>query len=230
MDQKSLVGAVDGAIAIFVKTPGLSPVKTRLAAGIGQEQAEQFYQLSIKAIESAVAGCVGQWPLMTPYWAVAEKEALGNPLWGSFQKLWQGEGELGDRLFNIYDAILKKHRFAILVGADSPQLPVRLLVRTVELLNRPGFVLGQALDGGFYLFGGKTPVSLESWRGVPYSKSDTASLLREKVAQLDLISDLPRLTDVDTIQDFKALDADFENGAGLTPEQVAVWDWIRRKL
>jgi len=36
-------------LAIFAKTPGLSPVKTRLAASIGDEKACEFYQYSVAA-------------------------------------------------------------------------------------------------------------------------------------------------------------------------------------
>lgn len=32
----------DVAIAVFIKTPGLSPIKTRLAEGIGSEKAIEF--------------------------------------------------------------------------------------------------------------------------------------------------------------------------------------------
>ncbi len=45
---------MSAAIAIFVKTPGLSPVKTRLAATIGEEKAKEFYLLSLKAVEKTV--------------------------------------------------------------------------------------------------------------------------------------------------------------------------------
>jgi glycosyltransferase A (GT-A) superfamily protein (DUF2064 family) len=229
MDQRPHLSASDGAIAVFVKTPGLSPVKTRLSAGIGKEGAESFYRYSIKAIESVVKSCVQQRPLLTPYWAVAEEEAIESPLWKGFQNLWQGEGDLGDRLFKIYNAILERHRFAILIGADSPQMPVNILVRTVDLLDEPGFVVGNAADGGFYLFGGQVPVSLNSWKAVPYSQSDTAFLLRRMLAPLNRVHDLPELSDVDTIQDLKHLAEEFEGGADLTPEQLMVWEWILRR-
>ena len=38
-------------LGIFAKTAALSPVKTRLAASIGKAEAEQFYHLSVLAIE-----------------------------------------------------------------------------------------------------------------------------------------------------------------------------------
>ena len=42
------------AIAIFVKTPGLSPIKTRLAKTLGQVAAENAYRLSVKSIKATV--------------------------------------------------------------------------------------------------------------------------------------------------------------------------------
>ena len=47
------------ALAIFVKTPGLSRIKTRLAAGVGDELAAEFYRLAVEAILAvAQADCV----------------------------------------------------------------------------------------------------------------------------------------------------------------------------
>ncbi len=44
---------MSSAIAIFVKTPSLSPVKTRLAATIGEEKAIEFYLMSLRAVEES---------------------------------------------------------------------------------------------------------------------------------------------------------------------------------
>ena len=56
------------AAAIFVKTPGLSPLKTRLATGIGAAAATDWYRLAARATAAAVA----QLPNLVAYWAVAE--------------------------------------------------------------------------------------------------------------------------------------------------------------
>ena len=39
---------------VFVKTPGLSPLKTRLAKGIGKENAESFFKDSVKQTEKTL--------------------------------------------------------------------------------------------------------------------------------------------------------------------------------
>ena len=59
------------AIAVFVKTPRLSPVKTRLAASIGTPNAEQLYRLCIGAIEQTLDTTLKNLNA-TPFWAVGE--------------------------------------------------------------------------------------------------------------------------------------------------------------
>ena len=78
------------AVAIFVKTPGLSPLKTRLAASIGQEKAHEFYNLSLNAIRETLTTLD-----ISPYWAIAEKEALNDPMWQDYNRLHTGDGNLG---------------------------------------------------------------------------------------------------------------------------------------
>ena len=75
------------AIAIFVKTPGVSPLKTRLAKTIGKEKAEAFYQLSLKCIIDTLENINIKNIAITPHWAIAEKECLNYPLWNNFKRL-----------------------------------------------------------------------------------------------------------------------------------------------
>ncbi|MBV8852583.1 MAG: DUF2064 domain-containing protein, partial [Sinobacteraceae bacterium] len=135
-------------LAIFVKTPGFSPVKTRLAAGMGKHAAEEFHRLSALAV-----GAIGQAarPEITPYWAVAEFEALHSPLWKNLPTIWQGSGGLGERLHCVHEALLERHDIAFLCGADAPQLAVRALHAARETLEQSQvqFILGPTHDGGF---------------------------------------------------------------------------------
>ena len=72
------------AIAIFAKTIGLSPVKTRLAVSIGQDKAEQFYRLSIACIEDVLRAVVSENPSIFPHWVLAEEEGPTHFAFGSF--------------------------------------------------------------------------------------------------------------------------------------------------
>lgn len=210
-----------GAIAIWVKTPGLSPVKTRLAATIGTEAAEEFYQLSAQAVAAVVRNAASNSPgFVTPYWAVAEADAVSNPAWREFPTIYQGEGGLGARLSHVYATLLQQHPWVIFVGADAPQITAELLGEAAQILDRSkDFVIGPAEDGGYYLFGGATPVARALWVAVPYSASNTLSVFADLLRPVGTIRYLPSLFDVDTADDLARLRPLLAATPGLTPEQ-----------
>lgn len=221
-----------GAIVIFVKTPGYSPLKTRLAQSIGQTRAEQFHCLSAKAV-AAVVQSVSQQKQVTPYWAVAEEAALRDPLWNQFSTISQGVGDLGTRLAHVNRVLSEKHDFVIFLGADAPRLPVAYLIDAVDRLTnvteQPQFVMGPADDGGFYLFGTPICLSQEAWLNVPYSVSNTAERLRAQLAGQGSVHQLPALTDVDTVRELLTMIQKESDETALLPEQRRVLDWIRQQ-
>lgn len=217
------------AVAVFVKTAGLSPVKTRLAASIGSASAEEFHCLSARATESfvrdAVARSRGQ---LTPYWAVAENEGLTSPFWSGFERIWQGEGGLGERLDRVYSTLLEKHNSVLLMGADSPQLRGNVLLEAMALLQKDDqYVIGNADDGGFYLFGGRGEVSREVWLSVPYSAQTTSHVLRAKIQGRGEIFDLAGDFDVDSLAELERLRARLEaDREHATPAQLELLEWL----
>lgn len=220
-----------GAIAVFVKTPGLSPVKTRLAATIGRSSAERFHAISAKAVESVVRRAVSDSSLLAPYWAVAESGALELPQWRSFQTIWQGDGGLGERLARVYDELIQRHRFVLFIGADSPHLSSHLLTESARILSQGAgqtFVIGRAEDGGFHLFGGSAPIERRVWLSVPYSSPETAAKLVEGLNGYGHeIKEMPSLLDVDTEADLERLMLAATTSAGLTSEQSELLRWVQ---
>ncbi|QDV49981.1 TIGR04282 family arsenosugar biosynthesis glycosyltransferase [Gimesia fumaroli] len=221
-----------GAIVIFVKTPGFSPLKTRLAQTIGQAQAEQFHRLSAAAV-AAVVKEVAQQKQVTPYWAVAEEAALPDPLWNQFSTIFQGTGNLGTRLAHVNQVLSETHEFVIFLGADAPQLPVDYLADAVDRLanvaEHPQFVMGPADDGGFYLFGTPICLSRETWLNVPYSAANTGEMLLAQLEGQGNVYRLPVLTDVDTVQELQTIIQEAGDETSLEPEQRQVLDWIRQQ-
>ena len=190
------------AIAVFVKTPGISPVKTRLAATTGTAAAEQFYKLCTEAIRETLETASKTMDVV-PFWAVAEEAGLSNPLWQGFEAIYTGEGCLGQRQHHIYQRLLAKYQRVILIGADSPQLSSRHLKNAIEALNSHSFTLGPAVDGGYYLLAGRAPITRDIWTNVTYSASDTAEQLLTQLPSTAAI--LEPITDVDTIEDISKL-------------------------
>lgn len=209
------------ALAIFVKTPALSPLKTRLAAGVGTDNAHTFYRLSLKAIEHLAQQCD-----VTPYWAVGEKDGLYDPLWDRFQCLHTGEGGLGTRQHHIYSTLLKHHDTVILIGADAPQITPDLIAVAKNAAQKHDFVFGPAHDGGYYLFAGTKDIERSIWETVPWSHETTRAtfegLLPEKP------HNLKALTDVDTKDDLEKMIAEMPNNRNAA--QQGLHDWIKTIL
>ncbi len=217
------------AIAIFVKTPGASPVKSRLAADIGIEKAEEFFKLSLKATEAAVIEAIKKSDgKIEAYWAVAEKDQLTNPLWNSFKTIPQGSGELGERLATIYSKLQKRHKKVFLIGADLPHLDYKTLLRAFyKLTSSSEYVLGETEDGGFYLFGGRRIIERAIWNSIPYSSDQTSAALINKLGKGNFLFLEPNF-DIDYKVDLEKL-VDYPTET-LLKEQLDVIYWAKVNL
>ncbi|MEO6966958.1 MAG: DUF2064 domain-containing protein [Rhodanobacteraceae bacterium] len=220
---------MSAALAIFVKTPGHSPIKTRLAAAIGEDNAIAFYQLAVTAVAQLAARTQEPACALRAYWAVAEAAALDDPVWRALPRIAQGKGNLGARLHHVYSTLQARHGRVLLLGADAPQVTIALLRAASAALDDPAtpFVLGNAHDGGFWLFGGRVPIPEAVWRGVHYSQARTADELRSALMPLGRIAQLPRLTDVDTAPDLGALADALDALPEPLPAQRALRAWLQ---
>ncbi|HET6545794.1 MAG TPA: DUF2064 domain-containing protein [Rhodanobacteraceae bacterium] len=220
---------MNAALAIFTKTFGLSPVKTRLAATLGAPLAAEFHRLTAAAIE-AVARAAGPRLELAVHWAVAERDALDAPCWSGFPRLWQGEGELGARLDRIYSTLQPRHGRVLMIGVDSPQITVNLLEEALARLDDHAtpFALGPAVDGGFWLIAGRIPVATNRWQTVHYSSRRTAGELIAQLAPLGNVARLPTLVDVDTSDDLILMCTALASLPDPLPEQTALLRWVDR--
>lgn len=223
------------AIAVFCKTPGLSPVKTRLGADVGNVNAEEFYRLSVLAIDEVleqVAQKLGH--SVEIFWAVGEQEALKIPIWNSHEAIWTGEGSLGERIHHVYETLLKAHDAVIIIGSDSPQITADYLIVAIEqlILSELDGVIGPCRDGGFVLFGTKRLIGKSIWTKVKYSCEDTlgqlTNLLEQSNYSYHVISSLG---DVDQYDDLVPLLNDFlQMGSIIQPRQLYLFQWLQRLL
>jgi rSAM/selenodomain-associated transferase 1 len=212
------------AIVVFVKTPGFSPIKTRLAVTIGKDKAEEFYNLSIKATEATVTKTQAN-----HYWAVAEHECLNEKLWKNFNVIQSGEGGLGERLHHVYSTLLTTHDAVILLGADCPHMPTSAINIAIKKLKQSPYILGPAVDGGFYLFAGREPISEEVWTSTTYSAETTMSELTEKL-DYENIDTISTLTDVDDIETLQALDTHLHIQLDHSKELLEIKNWIAESI
>ncbi|MCB0341605.1 MAG: glycosyltransferase [Pseudobdellovibrionaceae bacterium] len=193
------------AVAIFVKTPGLSDIKTRLAKGIGAQKAAEFYLQSVATTAMKVKKFAESQPDVFPFWAVAEESGCDHPLWKEFPTIYQGMGGLGERQYKIFSDLINTHDGVVLIGADCPHMPTNTLSDAAKSLSPSGenFVIGPAEDGGYYLFAASKPVAQEIWTGVTYSYEHTRKELEELLRPQGHIIHLPELFDIDTKAEYQ---------------------------
>lgn len=214
------------AVAIFVKTPGLSPVKTRLARSVGRELATELYLASAAAVaESAQRAGIG--PV---YWATAEPAAQAECLWTDLPLVEQGEGDLGSRMHRVLATLIDRHDGGLLLGADAPQLDPTLLRRAGDWLAREfrARVVGPARDGGFWTFGANHPIELERWTRVTYSRPDTLMHFRNSLGSDAEWLELPMLSDLDTKEDMPRVAAELAALPKPLPRQAQLMTMLKQ--
>lgn len=210
-------------IAIFVKTPGLSSVKSRLWPALGRPAAETLY----RRMAVSVAASLKPIPRtsLTRYWALAEDHPAARRHWRRLPTLLQGDGDLGTRMHAVQQALLQKHRAWLLAGADAVLLDARTHLRpALAWLAHPAprLVFGPAEDGGFWLIGGNVALPLTVWQAPRYSSPDALAdlleALRSGPAPPEVLS-LPPASDLDTIEDLPAACAGLMARRALRREQ-----------
>jgi len=212
---------MNGAIAVFVKTPGQSPVKTRLAASLGRENAELFHLTAARSVVSVTQQMKAKTDIKN-YYAVAEQSALEHHYWQDLPCLWQGEGGLGERMAHIYQTLLKKHDYVILVGADIPQMTAKELLKAVDWLihrEQARLTFAPSVDGGFWMLGGNCNIPHNIWTEVVYSRSDTGIQFFNKIDRLGDIKMMSCLRDVDEVHDLIPLRENLTELSEPSPEQ-----------
>tara|TARA_B110001454_G_scaffold218991_1_gene249125 strand:- start:168320 stop:168994 length:675 start_codon:yes stop_codon:yes gene_type:complete len=217
-----------GVLAIFVKTPEFSPVKTRLAQGIGKAKALQFYNQALDA--TAALACHVRFELkdqLDLVWAVAELQGLDSNRWKDLGTVFQGEGSLGERLHTVYDKLIDQYEYVTFMGADSPHIPTSELLNGLNLTKKwrnEKFIIGETFDGGFYFFGGSKPLEKDVWTQVEYSSAQTAQQLESALEKFGGIEKIEKNFDIDTVEDLLRLSS---NKNILLHPQMNLIEWIR---
>lgn len=216
-----------GVLCIFVKTPELSPVKTRLAEGVGRDNALCFYDLALAATAALALRAQAELKSLDVVWAVAEMNGLKSNRWNQFKTISQGEGDLGHRLHQVYSQLITKYDYVAFMGADSPHILDSQLIKALQLtqqLRQDQFVLGETKDGGFYFLGGGQKIPQSAWCSVEYSSPKTSQQLVLQLEKHSVVRKIETDFDIDTRDDLLCLKN--PNGS-LLPEQIRIFDWVQ---
>lgn len=185
----------------MARYPVAGRTKTRLVPALGAQGAAALYAAFLADLGRRLSRLrTGLYWAYTP--AAAPFARLGLP----GEAFPQASGDLGRRLYCVFQRLFAAgHSLVVVIGSDSPHLPVAYLVRAVERLGKADVVLGPADDGGYYLVGMRALNDL--FHGIPWSTGTVlAETLRRAEATGLRVELLPRTFDVDEPADLPRLE------------------------
>ncbi len=173
------------AVIVFAREPISGRTKTRLIPVLGQRGAATLG-------DAFNRDAIAKAKRLRPAHLVIAGDAPGGATRSEyFRKLArqfgarvidQGPGDLGARMARALRPFASAGG-AILFGADTPSLPLRLLARNARLVGVNPVVIAPALDGGYYLVGVRGKLPEEIFEPMKWGGSDvlaaTVARLRE---------------------------------------------------
>lgn len=193
-------------LLLFARVPQPGQVKTRLAATIGEDRALALYRAmledTLERIET-LPESVEVEVAWTAHGAVSGDEL--RKTFGDHSLSMQAGADLGERLIVAFSERFLFHRAEkiVAIGVDDPSIPASLLEAAFALLDSCDWVIGPAVDGGYYLIGCRAEsFAPEVFRQIEWGGADVfAATLRRIEEQNATVSILPRRCDIDLAED-----------------------------
>jgi rSAM/selenodomain-associated transferase 1 len=148
--------AYEKHLGVFVKAPEPGQVKTRLIPPLSGEDASRLYSAFVNDLFERL----GRLKKIrgTVFYAGEELGSLRVTIPKGYEIIRQEGTTLGERLHAAFQRLLSgEDRTAIVIGSDSPDIPIQYIKRAFLKLKHKDVVLGPASDGGYYLVGLKAP-------------------------------------------------------------------------
>jgi rSAM/selenodomain-associated transferase 1 len=142
------------ALIVFCREPLPHLAKTRL---IGRLTPADAASLADAFIVDAIGKAVSVRPSRVVIAASAPDGADGSKYFQRIARRFdaelvdQGRGSLGDRMARALAPFMSSG--ALLIGTDTPSLPLVLLEKSIRALRRNRVVIAPSLDGGYYAVG-----------------------------------------------------------------------------
>lgn len=185
-------------LLIFTRNPELGKVKKRLAAKVGDPAALGIYEFLLKHTASITA------PVDADKQVYYSERVEKNDLWNNtvFEKRQQQGADLGERMMNAFKTGFESgYSNIIIIGSDLYDLSANDIQKAFEALDTSDYVIGPAVDGGYYLLGMKY-LNSEVFKNKAWS---TNSVFEQTIENLknDQITILEERNDIDHYEDLE---------------------------
>ena len=186
------------ALIIFVRHPELGKVKTRLAAGIGNEAALCIYK---KLLEHTLTITKTIEADKFVYYA---DHIVNDDMWQHehYYKLLQENADLGKRIQTAFQTVFDRgYKRVCIIGSDCYELSTEIIDDAFTALDQNDVVVGPAKDGGYYLLGIKE-LHHQLFENKNWSTETVFAETIQTINELNLsFTTLPVLKDVDVVED-----------------------------
>ncbi|ADJ25713.1 Protein of unknown function DUF2064 [Dehalogenimonas lykanthroporepellens BL-DC-9] len=201
--------AGQACVLMMCRLPIPGRVKTRLAAGLGADQATAIYSRCVETLFAAVDEL--QLHIEKRIYAASAADAPGLRRWSGhrYAVVIQPEGDLGARLEKGFaDAFKAGFKKVIITASDVPAIDTAILEQALNGLNDSDIVIGPSPDGGYYLIGLRRDAP-KLFKDIPWSSGEVLAATSARAKELGMsIHRLTELADIDTVDDWR----EFEKG------------------
>lgn len=190
---------------MFVKAPEPGRVKTRLAAAIGDFASAALYRGFLSDLMQRFRSTGTRRVLAYSPANAASQEFFAQESAGSYELWPQPEADLGTRMRRFFEAFGPEP--VVLIGSDSPTLPIGFPNVAFAMLKNADVVLGPATDGGLYLIGlNQQRRAWPIFDGIDWSTSRVLDqVMRRLVQEQARVEVLPPWYDIDDPADLQFL-------------------------
>jgi len=220
------------ALIVFARAPFAGQAKTRLIPALGAARAAELYRCFVlDTLELARRAPAEVTVAAADCEHLDSLRALMEEACPEAGLIAQRGADLGERILNaLRETLGAGHSCGVVIGSDSPDLPLERVCEALDLSAERDLVLGPCLDGGYYLIGTHA-VRPEFFRNVAWSSEtallDTIGRAREVGASVAL---LEPWYDVDTPADLNLLRAHLtaQSLAGQPASCRRTWEYLSR--
>ena len=186
------------ALIVFIKNPELGKVKTRLAKTVGDEKALAIY-IALMEHTRLIAEAL---PVERYLFYSPEIKEDDNWHVDKFKKTLQIEADLGAKMATAFHTVFKENEKVVIIGSDCASLTPEIVQEAFDRLDNYPFVIGPAMDGGYYLLG-MNQFSPEVFRDIVWSTDAVFPTTVERIEGMNQTYFLlPVLSDIDYEEDW----------------------------
>jgi hypothetical protein len=189
----------ENALILFIRNPERGKVKTRLANKLGKDKALEIYKALLQHTREVALEVDARRMLFYSEQIAQEDEWKRT----HFDKYLQSGQTLGVRMHRAFELALEQSSKAVIVGSDIAQIHPSILKAAFSELDRHDYVIGPAIDGGYYLLGMKSP-NASLFQDIEWSTNTVCEETLDKIrSQGGSYKKVETLSDIDYAEDWE---------------------------